>query len=98
MMIMTDIQDTLVMQKKLSSLLRRSNTFGMSKSDMQVELDMIISDLISNVNRIEKEMKTPCLVDLRNIYDLDEMKNKNFRYVSIGRPAIDNLKLVSAVA
>ena len=57
MMIMTDIQDTLVMQKKLSSLLRRSNTFGMSKSDIQVELDMIISDLISNVNRIEKEMK-----------------------------------------
>ena len=57
MMIMTDIQDTLVMQKKLSSLLRRSNTFGMSKSDIQVELDMIISDLIANVNRIEKEMK-----------------------------------------
>jgi len=57
MMIMTDIQDTLVMQKKLSSLLRRSNTFGMSKSDIQVELDMIISDLISNVNRMDNEMK-----------------------------------------
>ena len=57
MIIMTDIQDTLVMQKKLSSLLRRSNTFGMSKSDIQVELDMIISDLISNVNRMENEMK-----------------------------------------
>jgi len=57
MMIMTDIQDTLVMQKKLSSLLRRSNTFGMSKSDMQVELDFIISDLIANVNRMENEMK-----------------------------------------
>ena len=57
MMFMTDIQDTLVMQKKLSSLLRRSNTFGMSKSDIQVELDMIISDLISNVNRMENEMK-----------------------------------------
>jgi hypothetical protein len=57
MMIMTDIQDTLVMQKKLSSLLRRSNTFGMSKSDIQVELDMIISDLISNVNRMEKEIE-----------------------------------------
>ena len=57
MMIMTDIQDTLVMQKKLSSLLRRSNTFGMSKSDIQVELDMIISDLISNVTRIEREME-----------------------------------------
>jgi len=57
MMIMTDIQDTLVMQNKLSSLLRRSNTFGMSKSDIQVELDMIISDLILNVNRMENEMK-----------------------------------------
>ena len=57
MMIMTDIQDTLVMQKKLSSLLRRSNTYGLSKSDIQVELDMIISDLISNVNRMENEMK-----------------------------------------
>jgi len=57
MMITNDIQDTLVMQKKLSSLLRRSNTFGMSKSDIQVELDMIIGDLISNVNRIEKQMK-----------------------------------------
>lgn len=57
MMIMTDIQDTLVMQKKLSSLLRRSNTFVMSKSDIQVELDMIISDLISNVNRMEKEIE-----------------------------------------
>jgi len=29
----------------------------MSKSDIQVELDMIISDLISNVNRMENEMK-----------------------------------------
>jgi len=57
MMIMRDVQDTLVMQNKLSSLLRRSNTFGMSKSDIQVELDMIISDLISNVNRMENEMK-----------------------------------------
>jgi len=57
MMITNDIQDTLVMQKKLSSLLRRSNTYGMSKSDIQVELDMIIGDLISNVNRIEKQMK-----------------------------------------
>tara|TARA_B110000503_G_scaffold75802_1_gene117037 strand:- start:3784 stop:3969 length:186 start_codon:yes stop_codon:yes gene_type:complete len=57
MMIMTDIQDTLVMQNKLSSLLRRSNTFGMSKSDIQCELDMIISDLISNVNRMENEIE-----------------------------------------
>ena len=51
-----------------------------------------------DLDRIEKNMKTPCLVDLRNVYALDEMKNKNFRYVSIGRPSIDNLKAVSAVA
>jgi hypothetical protein len=44
------------MKNKLSSLLRRSNTFGMSKSDIQVELYMIISDLIDNEARIESAM------------------------------------------
>jgi hypothetical protein len=56
MLIVNDIQDTITMKNKLSSLLRRSNTFGMSKSDIQVELDMIISDLIENEARIEHEM------------------------------------------
>lgn len=51
-----------------------------------------------DLERIEKDMKTPCIVDLRNIYSLEEMQNKNFRYVSIGRTPIDNLKTVSAVA
>lgn len=57
MLIVNDIQDTITMKNKLSSLLRRSNTFGMSKSDIQVELDMIISDLMKNEARIEQSMK-----------------------------------------
>ena len=56
MLIVNDIQDKITMKNKLSSLLRRSNTFGMSKSDIQVELDMIISDLIKNEQRIESAM------------------------------------------
>jgi hypothetical protein len=57
MLIVNDIQDTITMKNKLSSLLRRSNTFGMSKSDIQVELDMIISDLMKNEARIEQSME-----------------------------------------
>ena len=56
MLIVNDIQDTITMKNKLSSLLRRSNTFGMSKSDIQVELDMIISALMKNEQRIESAM------------------------------------------
>ena len=57
MLIVNDIQDTITMKNKLSSLLRRSNTFGMSKSDIQVELDMIISDLMKNEARIEQSIE-----------------------------------------
>ena len=56
MIIVNDIQDATTMKNKLSSLLRRSRTFGYSKSDIQVELDMIIGDLIKNVDRIDNEM------------------------------------------
>ena len=57
MLIVNDIQDTITMKNKLSSLLRRSNTFGMSKSDIQVELVMIISDLMKNEARIEQSIE-----------------------------------------
>ena len=57
MIIVNDIQDTITMKNKLSGLLRRSNTFNMSKSDIQVELDMIIEDLIKNEARIESNMQ-----------------------------------------
>jgi len=57
MLIVNDIQDTITMKNKLSSLLRRSNTFGMSRHDIQIELDMIITDLMINEARIEHEMQ-----------------------------------------
>jgi len=51
------------------------------------------------LDRIQKEMKTPILVDLRNIYRLDDMKSRGFKYVSIGREEINGEKpLLSTVA
>lgn len=41
-----------------------------------------------HLERIEDSMKTPLLVDLRNIYKLPEMEQTNFHYVSIGRPEV----------
>jgi UDPglucose 6-dehydrogenase len=31
-------------------------------------------------------LKTPIVVDLRNIYRPEEMRAKGFKYVSVGRP------------
>ncbi len=39
------------------------------------------------LDKVEAAMKTPVLVDLRNIYKLPEMEQTGFNYVSIGRPA-----------
>jgi hypothetical protein len=58
MLIVKDIQDAITIKNKLASVLRRSNTFNMSKSDIQVELDMIIGDLIDNIAREEKALDT----------------------------------------
>ena len=58
MLIVRDIQDAITVKKKLASVLRRSNTFNMNKSDIQVELDMIISDLMVNIAREEKALDT----------------------------------------
>ena len=62
MLIVNDIQDTITMKNKLSGLLRRSNTFGMSRHDIQIELDMIITDLMINEARIEQEMQAEYLL------------------------------------
>ena len=56
MIIVNDIQDAMVMKKKLRSLLRRSDMFGMNKSHLQVEIDMIVRDLDKNISRIEANM------------------------------------------
>ena len=51
------------------------------------------------LDRVEENMKTPVLVDLRNIYSLEEMKDRGFKYVSIGRKEVDGTKpSLSAVA
>ena len=61
MIIVRDLHDALVMKNKLASVLRRSNTFTMSKSDIQVELDMIIEDLIKNIDREERNLQAEVL-------------------------------------
>jgi UDPglucose 6-dehydrogenase len=38
--------------------------------------------------RIKRTLKRPVLVDLRNIYRLDDMRRLGFHYVSIGRPSV----------
>jgi UDPglucose 6-dehydrogenase len=40
------------------------------------------------LDRLEELMKTPRLIDLRNIYKLPEMQVRGFHYVSVGRPEV----------
>ena len=39
-----------------------------------------------DLDRMKDALKTPIVIDLRNIYRPDEMKAKGFTYVSVGRP------------
>ncbi|MDE1915717.1 MAG: UDP-glucose/GDP-mannose dehydrogenase family protein [Sphingomonadales bacterium] len=39
-----------------------------------------------DMERVKKLVKTPVLVDLRNVYQPDEMRAKGFAYTSVGRP------------
>jgi UDPglucose 6-dehydrogenase len=41
-----------------------------------------------DLDRIKLLMKTPVLVDLRNIYKPDDMRARGFAYTSVGRPAV----------
>ncbi|HPQ50511.1 MAG: UDP-glucose/GDP-mannose dehydrogenase family protein [Alphaproteobacteria bacterium] len=40
------------------------------------------------LDRVAQLLKTKCIVDLRNIYKVNEMKDCGFQYSSIGRPSI----------
>jgi UDPglucose 6-dehydrogenase len=40
-----------------------------------------------DLDRLKREMACPVVVDLRNIYDPNELTKRGFRYQSIGRPA-----------
>lgn len=42
-----------------------------------------------SLGKIKDLMKTPRIVDLRNIYKPDDMKERGFHYLSVGRPDID---------
>jgi len=39
--------------------------------------------------RLKRVMATPVIVDLRNIYRVDEMRRADFRYVAVGRAGVD---------
>ena len=41
-----------------------------------------------NVERVKTLMAVPLIVDLRNIYDLAEVREGGIRYVSVGRPEV----------
>ncbi|MCG8605136.1 UDP-glucose/GDP-mannose dehydrogenase family protein [bacterium] len=43
-----------------------------------------------DLEKIKQVMKTPNVIDLRNIYDPEKMATKGFRYTSIGRPSRTN--------
>lgn len=38
-----------------------------------------------DLDRVKKALKAPVIVDLRNVYNPDEVRNEGFKYVSIGR-------------
>ena len=40
-------------------------------------------------NRIEELMKNKIIFDGRNLYEIDQMKNRGFIYYSVGRPSLD---------
>jgi UDPglucose 6-dehydrogenase len=46
-------------------------------------------------DRLGSEMKSPLLVDLRNLYNLPDMERSGFRYVSIGRPEVGGDNVVT---
>jgi UDPglucose 6-dehydrogenase len=41
-----------------------------------------------DLERIGESMKTRCLIDLRNVYKVQETQAHGFHYVSIGRPEV----------
>ncbi|RMD94716.1 MAG: UDP-glucose/GDP-mannose dehydrogenase family protein [Calditrichaeota bacterium] len=41
-----------------------------------------------DLDKIKNLMKTPVIIDLRNIYDPKKMREKGFKYTCVGRPAV----------
>jgi peptidyl-tRNA hydrolase len=57
MIIVNDIQDAMMMRKKLMSIVRRSHNFGHSRATVLIELLNIVDDLQQNIERMEAEME-----------------------------------------
>lgn len=57
MLIVNDIQDALMMRKKLMSIVRRSHNFGHSRATVLIELLDIVDDLQQNIERMEADME-----------------------------------------
>ena len=57
MIIVNDIQDALMMRKKLMGIVRRSHNFGHSRATVLIELLDIVDDLQQNIERIEADME-----------------------------------------
>ena len=39
-----------------------------------------------DLDRVKSLMRAPVMIDLRNVYRPQQMRERGFRYVSIGRP------------
>ena len=57
MLIVNDIQDAMMMRKKLMSIVRRSHNFSHSRATVLIELLDIVDDLQQNIERMEAEME-----------------------------------------
>lgn len=42
-----------------------------------------------DLKRVKAQLSSPVVVDLRNIYRVEEMRRMGFTYLSVGRPAVD---------
>ena len=56
MIIVSDIQDAMMMQKKLGSIIRRSVNNNKTLKDVQIELLLLVEDLGKNIERLDSEM------------------------------------------
>jgi hypothetical protein len=57
MIMVNDIQDAIMMRKKLMSIVRRSHNFGHSRATVLIELLDIVDDLQQSIERIEADME-----------------------------------------
>ena len=69
-------------------------TWGVDAYDVAADADAVVILTEWNefralqLDRLQTIMKTPRLIDLRNIYKIQEMQVRGFHYVSVGRPEV----------